>query len=740
MPRRSLVMNHAVDPASTNSGKSQLVWFTGFGDLRVHDHAGLIAASADKTGSVIPLFILDPDVHLRYPPSRLALLHTAISSLDSELRERYGVPLILRRGSPETILPAIARESGASAVHVIADDVEEPARKSQRAGCAALEAAGIGCNRWDPRLRRAPWEKAEQQLPGDFPAYLRAIANCEIQDPLGAPDEVPLNPLLIESLYNEGIMPLQDLLSDAEAFAPAADYKPAESTTQPYDNLVRSMGQERVAREALRSYVKLGRDAFADARFEDAYVDEIREQAPSLYAAAAQRLVDASAPSQVLALREAPARAFAPALAVGSLSSPEVRKAAADAGAGPAAVGEDPWWGRSSEGALADIVEWREWFLLLARRSLARQEAGEPATTGQERPQGGDPRAAGDVKFWRWGGQHLVRYLRWDAGPAYTGKTPALLFLHGFAASAEQWERLVFQLRAQASQELGTPADELPAMYAMDLLGFGHAEKPGLSYTQYVWEAQIVDFVREVMDSRDVILVGNSIGGGLGAGAAATIGEACKGVVLCNTAGVLLDMEEYKARERELTRDGINGPKQLRSNATTDALEGKFKDYSPVPFLGQPALDLFGKSVISVIFPQIPTRLGDIYSDRPANADPALIYAIQQGASSPGSANVIGSGQKLADNRPLNEVLALGGQQQSGGFCGPVLVAQGLNDRVSGPKRAQERADKFSTLRDGVTVERITGGHCVQDDAPDAVAAAMLRWLPEVRRWVNRAE
>ena len=29
------------------------------------------------------------------------------------------------------------------------------------------------------------------------------------------------------------------------------------------------------------------------------------------------------------------------------------------------------------------------------------------------------------------------------------------------------------------------------------------------------------------------------------------------------------------------------------------------------------------------------------------------MYAIQQGASSPGSANVIGSGQKLAQNRPL---------------------------------------------------------------------------------------
>ena len=57
--------------------------------------------------------------------------------------------------------------------------------------------------------------------------------------------------------------------------------------------------------------------------------------------------------------------------------------------------------------------------------------------------------------------------------------------MHGFAASAEQWQRLVHQLRAQAGEE------PLPPVYALDLLGFGMSEKPGLSYTQYVWEAQV---------------------------------------------------------------------------------------------------------------------------------------------------------------------------------------------------------------------------------------------------------
>ena len=33
--------------------------------------------------------------------------------------------------------------------------------------------------------------------------------------------------------------------------------------------------------------------------------------------------------------------------------------------------------------------------------------------------------------------------------------------------------------------------EELPPVWAVDMLGFGHTEKPGLSYTQHLWEAQV---------------------------------------------------------------------------------------------------------------------------------------------------------------------------------------------------------------------------------------------------------
>lgn len=236
---------------------------------------------------------------------------------------------------------------------------------------------------------------------------------------------------------------------------------------------------------------------------------------------------------------------------------------------------------------------------------------------------------------------------------------------------------------------------------------------------RYVWEAQVVDFAREVMQGSPLVLCGNSIGGGLSAGAAATLGSQCKGVVLCNSAGVLEEPSTY-------------APPPV---SVTDAtLAGDYASaYSPVPIFGQPALDLFGAAIIAGLYPRIPTLLDGIYGDRPANADEAVKFAIQQGACSPGSANVIGSGQKIGAQRPLNEVLFA-----EHGFGGPVLVAQGQNDKVSGPARAQERADVFERLRPGVSVTRIeNGGHCPQDDAPEEVAAAILQFLPEVRAYAG---
>ena len=168
----------------------------------------------------------------------------------------------------------------------------------------------------------------------------------------------------------------------------------------------------------------------------------------------------------MLAQREAAARAFSPALALGVLSAREVLQAARRASDAPLSAADAPLWGRSSEGcayihamcicmlyegfasiasrptsrprtrtrtccactrhahamhtshaccahgmrmlcrALADVAEWREWFELLARRSLDRQAQGLSTGLGEA---GGDERATPIMGYWRWGGTHLTR-------------------------------------------------------------------------------------------------------------------------------------------------------------------------------------------------------------------------------------------------------------------------------------------------------------------------------------------
>ena len=84
-------------------------------------------------------------------------------------------------------------------------------------------------------------------------------------------------------------------------------------------------------------------------------------------------------------------------------------------------------WGRSSLGALADVVEWREWHRLLAQRDVAEARAAAaaaaaPSAADDERRAAAAASDAGDVRYWRWDGQHLVRYTVWSVGGGDVGE------------------------------------------------------------------------------------------------------------------------------------------------------------------------------------------------------------------------------------------------------------------------------------------------------------------------------
>lgn len=89
-------------------------------DLRVHDHPALAAAA--KAERVVPLFVLDERLlGSRFAaPNRVAFMLEALHDLDEALR-RAGARLFVRRGDPVREAIAVARECGASALHVSAD-------------------------------------------------------------------------------------------------------------------------------------------------------------------------------------------------------------------------------------------------------------------------------------------------------------------------------------------------------------------------------------------------------------------------------------------------------------------------------------------------------------------------------------------------------------------------------------------------------------------------------------------
>ncbi|HEY5854061.1 MAG TPA: deoxyribodipyrimidine photo-lyase [Aldersonia sp.] len=91
---------------------TEIVWFRR--DLRLGDLPTLLAA-ADSADTAAAVFVLD-DALLRPGPRRSFLL-SCLSSLDDDLGGR----LIVTRGDPVEVIPALVRELDAGAVHITAD-------------------------------------------------------------------------------------------------------------------------------------------------------------------------------------------------------------------------------------------------------------------------------------------------------------------------------------------------------------------------------------------------------------------------------------------------------------------------------------------------------------------------------------------------------------------------------------------------------------------------------------------
>lgn len=172
-----------------------IVWFRR--DLRLDDHPALHAALADADGDtrVVPLFVWDPAIteRGRVSPARLAYLCEALADLDASLRDR-GARLVLRHGDPVEVVPAVATEVRAAAVHWTRDCTPYARRRDDavRSALADLDAPpevgdhpGVAMH--DPGSVRTASGDAYRV----FTPFHRQWRQLEIGVPLDAPDAVP---------------------------------------------------------------------------------------------------------------------------------------------------------------------------------------------------------------------------------------------------------------------------------------------------------------------------------------------------------------------------------------------------------------------------------------------------------------------------------------------------------------------------------------------------------------------
>jgi deoxyribodipyrimidine photo-lyase len=110
-------------------------------DLRLIDNTALTAAAAMSGGDVLPVFIIDPTLidGRDVAKARLNFMYGCLRDLEAHLRQR-GSRLLIRRGDPATVLPNLARETGATRVSFNRDYTPLARRRDARIGAALRDA------------------------------------------------------------------------------------------------------------------------------------------------------------------------------------------------------------------------------------------------------------------------------------------------------------------------------------------------------------------------------------------------------------------------------------------------------------------------------------------------------------------------------------------------------------------------------------------------------------------------
>ncbi len=183
---------------------TNILWFRQ--DLRLADNPALTAALAGGA-RVLPVYILDDSQAWPIGGAGRWWLHHSLAALAAGLAGHHA-PLILRRGNPAEILPALAAELGVAAIH--AGIAHEPAWRAADAAVAAAlpPATRLLLHRTATLIDPDRIRSQTNTVYGMYTPFARAVeALGEPADPLPAPEKIPSTTAASDRLEDWHLLP-----------------------------------------------------------------------------------------------------------------------------------------------------------------------------------------------------------------------------------------------------------------------------------------------------------------------------------------------------------------------------------------------------------------------------------------------------------------------------------------------------------------------------------------------------
>jgi len=202
-------------------------------DPRVHDNVGLAAAAREDT--VVPVYVYDTDLLATVGPRQRAFFLEAVRRLQRRYRE-LGSDLVVRAGTPDEELVALAEEYGADAVYYN-EHYRRRRRERQERVDHALANAGVDATSLTDLVLVGPgalepsypnhsqfhndWEQLPKRAPVDAPAET-ALADVQRSKAVPVPDaDIDLPEpgyraarARLDAFCNEGIYSYSDTRDD----------------------------------------------------------------------------------------------------------------------------------------------------------------------------------------------------------------------------------------------------------------------------------------------------------------------------------------------------------------------------------------------------------------------------------------------------------------------------------------------------------------------------------------------